>query len=345
MGNVSAGDICLTSEYFRQEIGLLKYPCRNMRKRRNGRATASAKKTCPILGGMLAKAYRTQRMTKSSKSVAFCTKGGWFSRRVRYLSRTNEMGSLTTSHFPLPIQGFPPVSEVHLYSRDTTWVLKATYAETATPAARRAVYQIARRTRSAAAPAAHRIRRSPNTTRDRAASFVPSWDPQQWSSLSSIGSEADGASWMVDLGPSSEVAAVGFSSGFPSFRFDVPAAPAAFPPDICRNKTLTGSTENKSLKPCRSVVRWNQTNGANSARSIVGYRKRWRYGPVQRSHRSNSLLQRLMVRLLRIKVLSYCTYSTYLPWVDMRFKDHSKKRATNQRTSSNDNREKVNGSK
>lgn len=87
------------------------------------------------------------------------------------------------------------------------------------------------------------------------------------------------------------------------------------------NKTLTGSAEKKSLKPCRSAVPWNQTNGANSARSIVGYCKRWRYGPVQRSHRSSILLQRLMMRLFRLKVsYLYNIYSTYLPWVDMRLR-------------------------
>jgi hypothetical protein len=46
-------------------IGLLKYPWRNIRKRRNGRDTSFERKTLPMKAGMFANAYRTHLMTKS----------------------------------------------------------------------------------------------------------------------------------------------------------------------------------------------------------------------------------------------------------------------------------------
>jgi len=94
------------------------------------------------------------------------------------------------SRFPSPFRGSLLSARcicTRVTQRDTAWVIKATYTETATLAAHRAVFQIARRTRSAAVPAAHRIRRSPNTTRDRATWFASFWNPQQWPSLSSAG--------------------------------------------------------------------------------------------------------------------------------------------------------------
>lgn len=50
-------------------------PCLSMRNRINGSATSLEKKTRPTLGDTLAKAYRTQRMTKSSNGLATWTKG------------------------------------------------------------------------------------------------------------------------------------------------------------------------------------------------------------------------------------------------------------------------------
>jgi len=53
----------LTVRTSRHEIGLLKYPCRNIRK--NGRHTSFERKTLPMNVGKFANAYRTHLMTKS----------------------------------------------------------------------------------------------------------------------------------------------------------------------------------------------------------------------------------------------------------------------------------------
>lgn len=46
-------------------------PCLFMRHLRKGSATSLEKKTLPTFAGMVANAYRTQRMTKSSNMVEF----------------------------------------------------------------------------------------------------------------------------------------------------------------------------------------------------------------------------------------------------------------------------------
>jgi hypothetical protein len=55
----------LTIRISRHGIGLLRYPWRNIRKRRNGRDTSFERKTFPMKAGKFAKAYRTYLMTKS----------------------------------------------------------------------------------------------------------------------------------------------------------------------------------------------------------------------------------------------------------------------------------------
>lgn len=54
-----------------QYTGKSLIPCLFMRHLRKGSATSLEKKTLPTFAGMVANAYRTQRMTKSSNMVEF----------------------------------------------------------------------------------------------------------------------------------------------------------------------------------------------------------------------------------------------------------------------------------
>lgn len=70
----------------------MKIPCLSILNRKNGNATGLEKNTRPRNAGILAKAKRTKRITRSWNGVAFCTKGVRRSCAVRYRPHRNWQG-------------------------------------------------------------------------------------------------------------------------------------------------------------------------------------------------------------------------------------------------------------